>query len=74
MSFIDVSSAIQDNVSLNYNPVFQGKDPLILPTSSLYISSFIFMFKGICVFTYFWLHLIIYLGCLRSIGGDQANS
>ena len=64
---------IQENVSFNYNPLFQGKTLLIPIMLSLYINLFIFMFKGICVFIYLWLHLIIYLDCLRTLGKDQAN-
>ena len=70
-----------------YNPLFQRKTLLITipcfkgrPFDShrvifihTFMSLFIFMFKGICVFIYLWLHLIIYLGCLRTLGRDQVN-
>ena len=65
---------IQDNISLNYNPLFQGKTLWFQPCRlSTWVYLF-FMFKGIYVFIYLWLHLIIYLGCLRTLGGDQATS
>ena len=65
---------IQDNISLNYNPLFQGKT-LWYQLCRLFTWVYLFfMFKGIYVFIYLWLHLIIYLGCLRTLGGDQATS
>ena len=51
---------IQDNVSLNHNPLFQGKTLWFQSCRlSTWVYSF-FMFKGIYVFIYLWLHLIIF--------------
>ena len=55
-------------------PYFKGR-----PFDSNYVVSvleFIYFLclKGYMFFIYLWLHLIIYLGCLRTLGGDQATS
>ena len=65
---------IQDNISLNYNPLFQGKTLWFQPCRLCTWVYLFFMFKGIYVYIYLWLHLIIFLGCLCTLGGDQATS
>ena len=49
---------IQDNISLNYNPSFQGKTLWFQPCRLCTWVYLLFMFKGIYVFIYLWLHLI----------------